>query len=262
MCLTTTYNSVSNALVVPKELRCKILVAAHDGLGHGGVGVTRSLFNRHSTWPKLLDDIRCDKCQQFNKSGHVRVPLVEAEIVSERGEKFAIDIVGPLPKAKGSYRYIFTCMELAAGYPFTIPIRNFTSEPQHSACCILSPFWVHHWQILSDQGTNFLSITVSLLCKKFGIVKIKTSPCHPQSNRRLKRFHGTLKTMLSKAIDEHSDWASTIDLILYYAHNTPSSRHGFTPRTSVSLAYPLRTLYHQVIIVIRLHQLGQRPPIH
>ncbi len=41
MCITTTMNTVSNALVVPKQLRRDVLVAAHDGLGHGGVNVTK-----------------------------------------------------------------------------------------------------------------------------------------------------------------------------------------------------------------------------
>ena len=54
--------------------------------------------------------------------------MPEAEITSERGEKIAIDIVGPLPKAKGNFRLIFTCLELACGYHFAIHIRNYTSE--------------------------------------------------------------------------------------------------------------------------------------
>ncbi len=94
ICLTTTHNSVSNALVVPKDLRHKILVAAHDGLGHGGINVTRTLINRHFTWPKLLEDVRSyisafPKCQRFTKSNNARIPLVESEIISERGEKLA-----------------------------------------------------------------------------------------------------------------------------------------------------------------------------
>ncbi len=184
MCLTTTHNTVSNALVVPQELRHKVLIAAQDGLGHGGVSATRSLINKHFTWPKILDDVInhilvCTKCQKFTKSNNIKVPLVEAEIISERGEKIAIDIVGPLPKAKSNFRFIFTCLELASGYPFAIPIRNFTSE-------------------------STLSST-SHICRKFGIHKMQTSPYHPQSNGRLERFHATLKCMLSKALVERSD---------------------------------------------------------
>ncbi len=72
MCLTSIQNSISHALVEPQQLRKKFLVAAHEGLGHGGINSTRMLLNKHFTWPKLLDDIRvhiqsCPKCISHNK---------------------------------------------------------------------------------------------------------------------------------------------------------------------------------------------------
>ena len=36
--------------------------------------------------------------------------------------------------------------------------------------------------------------------------------------------------MLSKALVEKADWPSMLDLILYYIHNIPNSRHGHTPQ--------------------------------
>ncbi len=133
MCLTSTANHVSNALVVPQELRHKVLVAAHKGLGHGGVNSTRTLINKHFSWPKKAADIRahiqsCAKCSKFNKSGGTKVPMVEPEIISERCEKLAVDIVGPLPLSKNKLRYIFTCMELSSGFPFAIELKSYTAE--------------------------------------------------------------------------------------------------------------------------------------
>ena len=74
-----------------------------------------------------------------------------------------------------------------------------------------------------------MSITLSLLKKRFNIGSIRTSPYHPQSNGRLERFHSTLKSMLSKCISHKHDWPIVLDLALYFARNVPSSRHGFTP---------------------------------
>ncbi len=67
VCLTSTLNTVSHALVVPQQLRKKVLIAAHDGFGHGVINTTRSLLNKHFTWPGLADDVRkhvqaCQKC--------------------------------------------------------------------------------------------------------------------------------------------------------------------------------------------------------
>ncbi len=44
MCLTSTLNHFSHALVVPTSLRKSVLLAAHDGLGHGGVNAHQQAF--------------------------------------------------------------------------------------------------------------------------------------------------------------------------------------------------------------------------
>ncbi len=49
MSITTTLNHHSHALLVPTSLRHSVLVAAHDGLGHGGIGATRALINKYFT---------------------------------------------------------------------------------------------------------------------------------------------------------------------------------------------------------------------
>ncbi len=55
--MTSTLNSFSHALVVPKQLRHNVLLAAHESLGHGGLNTTRSLINRHFTWTNMASDI-------------------------------------------------------------------------------------------------------------------------------------------------------------------------------------------------------------
>ncbi len=234
MCITSTLNSVSHALVVPTSLRRKVLVAAHEGLGHGGVNTTRSLINRHFTWPNLAADIKqhvmsCVKCSMHNKSGGKKVPMIQPEIISQRCEKLAFDIVGPLPTSKQKFRFILTCLEMASGFPFAVPLKSYTSEETARAILSVVSFLGTPLTILTDQGTNFMSVTLSHLKKKLHMASIRTSAYHPQSNGRLERFHSTLKAMLAKCIQNKQDWPLALDLVLYYARNVPNSRHGFTP---------------------------------
>lgn len=232
--MSDTLNHFSHALVVPTSLRKSVLLAAHDGLGHGGVNATRSLINKHFTWPNLKDDVRkyvqsCQVCQKCNKSGGTRVPLCEPELIVERFEKLAIDIVGPLPKSKRHFRYILTCMDMATSFPFAVPLRTYTSEDTAEALLSIISVIGSPLAILSDQGSNFLSITLSHLYKKLGVVRIKTSPYRPQSNGKLERFHSTLKCMLRKVLDAGQEWPGALDLVLHFARNIPHSRHGYTP---------------------------------
>lgn len=234
ICMTSTQNTISHALVVPQQLRKKVLIAAHEGLGHGGLNTTRSLLNRHFTWPGLAQDIKahvqsCEKCLRNTKAGAQKVPMLEAEIISHRGEKIAVDIVGPLPTSKNKLRFIFTAMELASGYPFAIPLHNYTSEETAKAILSVISIFDIPISILSDQGSNFLSTTLTHLYKRLGITRIKTSAYHPQSSGHLERFHATMKAMITKCIAEKHDWPNVSDLVLYFSRNTPHSRHGFTP---------------------------------
>ncbi len=234
MCLTTTQNQFSHALLVPTSLRKDVLMAAHDGLGHGGIGATRSLINRYFTWPNMASDIKsyvqaCSKCLKFNKSGPGIIPMVEAEIVSQRGEKLAVDIVGPMPKAKGNLRFVFTCMDLASGFPFAVAMKTYTAEETAKALLSIILVLGVPLQVLSDQGSNFLSATPSHLHRKFGVEGVKMSPYHPQSNGKLERFHSSLKAMLSKCIDARQDWPLALDLVLYFFRSIPHSRHGLIP---------------------------------
>ncbi len=250
ICLTTTCNQVSSALIVPQSLRLKVIQVAHDSHGHGGSNATRSLVNKHFSWPNMASDIKeyinkCAHCLRHNKSGGLKVPLCPPAILSERCEKLAVDIVGPLPKSKHNYRFIFTSMELASGFPFAVPLRSYTAEDTAQALLSVISVTGPPLAILSDQGSNFMSKVLSLLYKKLGISRVRTSPYHPQSNGRLERFHSTLKTMLAKSIECKQNWSTSLDLVLYFVRNTPHSHHGYTPHELLFLkpsAFVLSTL--------------------
>ncbi len=118
-----------------------------------------------------------------------------------------------MPTSKQKHRFILPSMEMATSYPFAVPLRNYTSEETAKAILSIISILGAPIVILSDQGSNFLSVTLNHLDKKFGISKIKTSACHPQSHGKLKRFHSSMKTMLSKCIDAKQDWPMALDLV-------------------------------------------------
>ncbi len=66
---------------------------------------------------------------KFNKSGAPKVPILEPEIVSERCEKLEISHGHcRSPNSKNNLRFIFTCMELASGFPFAIALKTYTAD--------------------------------------------------------------------------------------------------------------------------------------
>ena len=55
----------------------------------------------------------CNVCQQANKRGSQKSPIVERPILTMPFENLAVDIVGPFPKCKGGVRYVLTTLCLA-----------------------------------------------------------------------------------------------------------------------------------------------------
>ncbi len=77
--------------------------------------------------------------------------------VSVPFETVAVDLVGPLPMANHSVRYLFTYVCLASRWPEAIPMR--TASATEAAQCfvdIISRTGIP-LKVLSDRGTIFLA---------------------------------------------------------------------------------------------------------
>ena len=55
-------------------------------------------------------------------------------------------------------------------------------------------------ELLADQGSNLVSKFLSQLSSLLRIKRIKTSPCHLQTDGLVKRFSSTLKRMLRRFV--------------------------------------------------------------
>ena len=85
-------------------------------------------------------------------------------------------------------------------------------------------------EILSDQGTNFMSQLLRELFNLLNIHPICTSPCHPQMDRLVERFNKTLKALLRKLVSKKGrNWERLLPYVLFACHEIPQSTIGFSP---------------------------------
>ena len=85
-------------------------------------------------------------------------------------------------------------------------------------------------EILTDQGSNFMSQLLAELYRLLGVKAIRTSPYHPQTDGLVERFNQTLKGMLRKtAQDGGKDWDKQIPYLLFAYREVPQSSTGFSP---------------------------------
>ena len=85
-------------------------------------------------------------------------------------------------------------------------------------------------ELLSDQGSNFMSDLIKQVCKLLKINKLCTTPYHPEANGLVENFNGVLKKMLkSYAQKEPSNWDKFIQYILFAYREVPNETTGFSP---------------------------------
>ena len=85
-------------------------------------------------------------------------------------------------------------------------------------------------EILTDQGTNFMSQLLKELYNLLHISQIRTSPYHPQTDGLVERFNKTLKLMLRKLVSkEGKNWDRLLPYVLFAYQEVPQSTTGFSP---------------------------------
>ena len=225
-------------VVVPQFLRQEILRIAHTipVAGHMGIEKTRHRIERHFFWPGFYSDIRtfcatCPECQLVaRKRTSERSPLKPVPIVSEPFAKVAIDLIGELPRSSSGYKYILTLVDYATRYPEAIPLRSTFSKTVADALILIFTRVGIPKELVSDQGSNFISELMKHFYNEFGIVKIQTSVYHPEGNGLVERFNGTLKAMLRKlAANDISHWDKYLPFLLFAYREVPSASTGFSP---------------------------------
>ena len=235
-------------LIVPRCLRQKILDLAHDHAmgGHLGVQKTKERVLRRYYWPGVFQDVAlhcktCGPCQKTaGRRPREKVELVNMPQMSRPFQRGAVDMVGPLQRSRKGNRYILVLVDYATRFPEATPLSSTESEKVADALIDMFSRYGIPDELLSDQGTNFVSTVMQQVCDRLGIKKIKTSPYHPQTNGLVERFNGTLKSMLRRCcLNDRSNWDKYIPLVLFAYREVPQQSLGFSP-FELLYGYPVR----------------------
>ena len=118
--------------------------------------------------------------------------MVCREIVTDTFERVVIDLVCPLPRARGGRQHLLTYIDVATRWPKAVPLRSTSTRAVLDALIeIFSRNGIPR-VIISDEGSQLSVKLMGELTAMYGIQKIESSPYRPQSNGIVERFHGTL----------------------------------------------------------------------
>ncbi len=120
--------------------------------------------------------------------------------------------------------------DYATRYPELFPLKSI--KVKYVATCLVQLFSRVGFlsEILTDQGTNFMSTLLKQVYKLLGIKSLRTTPYHPQTDGLTERFNQTLKQMLRKFVcDSGNDWDQWLPYLLFAYREVPQSSIVFSP---------------------------------
>src|SRR6185437_5191913 len=109
-----------------------------------------------------------------------------------------MDFVGRLPKTARGNKWILVVTDYYTKFAHAFALPD--AEAKTVARVLVEQLFSVHGlcsTLLSDQGRNFEAKVIAELCEKLQIVKIRSSPYHPQCNGLVEKFNKTLVTSLS-----------------------------------------------------------------
>ena len=171
----------------------------------------------------------CSKCQMTSSRKVCPVPMILLPVMEVPFQRIGMDVVGPLPRSRTGNRFVLVVLDYATRYPEAIPLRTVDAEQVAEALMGFFPSVGIPVEILTDQGSNFMSKLLKEVCHLMGVKPIRTSPYHPQTDGLVERFNQTLKAMLSRSAEEEKDWHKLLPYVLFAYREVPQETTGFSP---------------------------------
>ncbi len=225
---------MTTQLLVPRSRREMIFQAAHctPMAGHLGEAKTRERLMARFFWPGIHENVRrlcaaCRECQLVNPPA--KAPLCPLPLMEVPFERIGMDLIGPLERSAWGYCFALVLVDYATRYPEAVPLRSISAKSVAEALFRLISRVGIPKEILTDQGTAFMSHTLKELYELLGIKSIRTV-YHPQTDGLVERFNRTLKNMVRKFVKEDAkNWDKWLEPLLFAVREVPQSLHWVFP---------------------------------
>lgn len=245
----------SDRVVIPAKYQQNILRTLHES--HPGMQRMKSMARGYVYWPRMdkaIEDFvrTCGKCAAAAKSP-IKSTLYSWPLPSKPWERIHMDYAGPI----NGYFYLVV-IDAYSKWPEIVQTPTITTT---ATTKILSELYARFGNvdvIVSDNGTQFTSDQFMQFNKQRGIIHIRTSPFHPQSNGLAERYVDTLKTAFAKMNNPHIN-QEELQLFLqtYRATPNPNSPGGKSPAEAF-LGRQLKTKLHLLKIPTNTDKLRNR----
>lgn len=188
-------------IIVPRKLRNEFIGLIHRA--HQGVVACKKNAADTVYWPGISSEIEkivlaCDTCQEYARS-NPKEPLTPHAAPEYPWLKVGIDF-----KNQGKEDFIV----VADYFSKFVIVNKLSSKTASSVISSLKNIFAINGiplEIFSDNGPPFNSREFKIFAEKYDITLSTSSPHYPRSNGLIARHIGTVKSLLTKAIQDNQD---------------------------------------------------------
>ena len=204
--------------MVPKELQKNILKAYHEDSGHLARDRLQEILRKRYFWDGMYTQASdwvksCELCAKIKTAAPKRNGLLDPIIVKRPFELVGIDIAGPLPVTSSGHRYLLVCIDYFTNWVEAAVLTEMKASDVAKAFCRL--IICRHGcpeNIITDQGTSFVSRHMQDLCDSYAINTLESSAYHHQCNGKVERVIRFIKqTIAINASQTKAKWDEIVD---------------------------------------------------
>ena len=232
------HGAITYQLCLPEPLVEQVLLACHDDVTAGHLGVTRTTYKiqQRYHWPRMKPQIvrfvlSCIDCQTKKRSREAPAGLLRPIQARRPFEKVGIDLIGPFPLTSSGNRHAIVAVDYLTKWAIckAVPaasakevvdffVRNVVL--QHGAPVFL----------ISDRGKCLTASFAEELFRALQTNHLVTAAYHPQCNGLVERYNHTFAEMLSMYVNSyHNDWDGLIDFVTFAYNTSRQETTGVSP---------------------------------
>ncbi|KAG0930503.1 hypothetical protein G6F57_011821 [Rhizopus arrhizus] len=224
--------------ILPQMMVETVISKYHDGItgGHFGIDKTVDKIKEVAWWPNMVEDVKeyirtCPACQIYKVRNDSIVAPMKPILPRYTGDIWAADIA-ELLKSNNGNTYMLVLVEYLSKWAITVALPSFSTD--HVAQVLLYDVVLKFGvpsRLITDNGSNFVSEAMAMVCSRLGIKRALTSVEHPQTDGLVERMNRTIKISLAAYVgkDNKLDWDTYLPFVTFAYNTATQASTGFSP---------------------------------